>query len=99
MRDTDNLGPEASGETSEGIWPYLGVGCLTAVSGAMAFGMIAVLVAKLVGWARGCAPDAETGAPCDWATFWLRGAVLGLLLVPTVVIWRMRRARAARQSK
>jgi hypothetical protein len=99
VRDTDNLGPDASGETSEGIWPYLGVGCLTAISGAMAFGMIAVLVAKLVGWARGCTPDAETGAPCGWATFWLRGAVLGLLLVPTVVIWRMRRARAARQSK
>jgi hypothetical protein len=99
VRDTDNLGPEASGETSEGIWPYLGVGCLTAVSGAVACGMIAVLIAKVVGWATKCAPDAETGAPCDWATFWVRGAVIGLVLVPTVVIWRMRRARALRHSK
>jgi hypothetical protein len=99
VRDTDNLGPEASGETSEGIWPYLGVGCLTAVSGAVASGMIAVLLAKMVGWATKCAPDAETGAPCDWATFWVRGAAIGLVLVPTVVIWRMRRARASRHSK
>jgi hypothetical protein len=99
VRDTDNLGPEASGETSEGVWPYLGVGCLTAVSGAVAFGMIAVLLAKVVGWATNCAPDAETGAPCDWATFWVRGALVGLVLVPTVVIWRMRRARASRHSK
>ena len=99
MRDTDNLGPEGSGETSEGIWPYLGVGCLTAVSGAMAFGMVAVLVAKWVGWASNCAPDAETGAPCNWLTFWLRGAILGLLIVPTVVIWRMRKARATRKSE
>jgi hypothetical protein len=99
VRDTDNLGPEASGETSEGIWPYLGVGCLTAVSGAVASGMIAVLLAKMVGWATKCAPDAETGAPSDWATFWVRGAAICLVLVPTVVIWRMRRARASRHSK
>ena len=94
MRDTDNLGPKGSGETGEGVWPYLGVGCLTAVSGAMAFGVIAVLLAKFVGWTRHCAADVETGAPCDWATYWLRGAVLGLILVPTIVIWRMRKVRA-----
>ena len=99
MRDTDHLGPESSGETSEGVWPYLGVGCLTAVSGAMAFGMIAVLVAKGVGWAAKCAPDADTGAPCNWLTFWVRGAILGLVLVPSVVIWRMRKARANRKSE
>ena len=99
MRDTDNLGPGSTGETSEGVWPYLGVGCLTAVSGAMAFGMIAVLIAKGVGWASKCAPAAETGAPCNWLTFWLRGAILGVLVVPTVVIWRMRKARAAGKSE
>jgi hypothetical protein len=99
VRDTDHLGPEAEGETSEGVWPYLGVGCLTAVSGAMAFGMIAVLVAKGVGWAAKCAPETETGAPCNWLTSWVRGAILGLVLVPTVVIWRMRKARANRKSE
>jgi len=98
LRDTDNLGPEGSGQTGEGIWPYLGVGCLTGVSGMMAFGVIAVLLAKAVGWAHGCAAEAETGAPCNWATYWLRGAVIGLILVPTIVIWRMRKVRAASRN-
>jgi hypothetical protein len=100
MRDTDNLGESgSSGPTSEGVWPYLGVGCLTAVSGAMAFGVIAVLIAKAVGWASNCAADPDTGAPCNWLTFWLRGAVLGIVVVPTLVIWRMRKARASRNSE
>lgn len=98
MRDTDNLGAAGSGDTSEGVWPYLGVGCLAAVSGMMAFGVLAVLLAKAVGWATRCTPDAETGAPCDWLTYWLRGAITGLLLVPTVVIWRMRKARTAHKN-
>jgi hypothetical protein len=41
----------------------------------------------------------ETGAPCNWLTYWLRGAILGVLVVPTIVIWRMRKARAARKSE
>jgi hypothetical protein len=98
MQDTDNLGPEKSGETGEGIWPYVGVGCLTGISGMMAFGVIAVLLAKTVGWMHSCSPDAETGAPCDWLTYWLRGAVIGVILVPTIVIWRMRKVRAASRN-
>lgn len=100
MQDTDNLGPGASGETSQGIWPYLGVGCMTAIAGLVAGGMIAVLIAKIVGSLQGCKPDAETGAPCDWTTYWTWGARIGLFLLPTVVIMRMRKARAAsRNSK
>jgi hypothetical protein len=95
VRDTDNLGSAGSGETSEGVWPYLGVGCLSAVSGLMAFGVIAVLLAKGVGYASGCAPDAETGAPCNWLTYAIRGGLLGMILIPTIVIWRMRKARSA----
>jgi heme/copper-type cytochrome/quinol oxidase subunit 2 len=64
----------------------------------MACGVIAVLLAKAVGWANGCAPDADTGAPCNWLTFWLRGAIVGIIVVPTVVIWRMRKARTARTN-
>ena len=55
--------------------------------------MIAVLVAKVVGAARSCAPDAETGAPCNWTTYWMWGALIGLLVVPTIAIWRMRQGR------
>ena len=94
-RDTDNLGPEGSGHTSEGVWPYVGVGCMTAISGMMGSAMLAVLLAKLVGYTTGCAADGETGAPCDWLTYAVRGGLLGLILVPTIVIRRMRKARAA----
>jgi len=72
-------------------WAYLGVGCLTAVVGLVGGGMIAVLLAKIVGGIRGCAPDAETGAPCGWTTYWTFGAWVGLIALPTLAIWRMRR--------
>jgi hypothetical protein len=73
---------------------------MTAIAGLVAGGMIAVLVAKIVGSLQGCTPDAETGAPCNWSTYWTWGARIGLVLLPTVVIMRMRKARAAsRNSK
>lgn len=73
---------------------------MTAIAGLVAGGMIAVLVAKIVGSLHGCHADAETGAPCNWATYWTWGARIGLIVLPTVVILRMRKARAAsRNSK
>jgi hypothetical protein len=99
MRDTDNLGPEgSSGQTSEGVWPYLGVGCVSAVAGLAAGGMIAVLIAKIVGGVIGCHVEAETGAPCNWSIYWTWGARIGLVLFPTVVIWRMRKARSVSRN-
>jgi hypothetical protein len=96
--DTDNLGPEGSSETGEGAWPYVGVGCLTAVAGLVGGGMIAVLISKIVGGITGCHGDSETGAPCNWSIYWTWGAWIGLILLPSVVIWRMRRARAASRT-
>ena len=90
--------PEPQGEPDDGVWPYLGIGCMTALSGMMASAMISVLLAKIVVYARGCAADAETGAPCDWYTFAVRGGLIGLVAVPTIVIWRMRKSRASRTS-
>ena len=73
---------------------------MTALAGLVAGGMIAVFVAKIVGSLQGCKADTETGAPCDWAMYWTWGARIGLILLPTVVILRMRKARAAsRNSK
>ena len=69
---------------------YVGVGCLMAVAGFFGGSMIAVLVAKIVGAIRGCAPDAETGAPCGWLLYAACGALVGLVALPTVAIWRMR---------
>jgi hypothetical protein len=57
--------------------------------------MIAVLVSKIAGSVRGCVPDAETGAPCDWSTYWTWGARIGFVLLPTIVLWRMWVARSA----
>lgn len=98
MRDTDNLPPDIPGQTDGGIWPYLGVGCLAAVIGLMGGGMIAVLIAKAAGAYRKCVPDAETGAPCEWSNYWTWGARIGLILVPTIVLWRMRKVRAASRN-
>ena len=87
-----------SGETPEGVWPYLGVGCLSAVVGLAGGGMIAVLIAKVVGGVTGCHAEVETGAPCDWSIYWTWGARIGLILVPTVVLWRMRKVRTASRN-
>jgi hypothetical protein len=81
-------------QTENRVWTYLGVGCLTAVVGLVAGGMIAVLVAKIVGAVQGCVPDKETGAPCDWTSYWTWGARIGLFLLPTVVLWKLRHRRA-----
>ena len=66
------------------------MGCLMAVVGLAGGGMIAVLVAKIVGAIRGCSPDAETGAPCGWFVYAVFGALVGLFAAPSVAIWRMR---------
>src|SRR5258706_12517391 len=88
------MGPAVPGDaTDDGVWPYLGVGCVSAIAGLAAGGMIAVLISKIVGSVGGCAPDADTGAPCNWSTYWTWGGRPGMVLFPAVVLWRMRRSR------
>jgi hypothetical protein len=55
--------------------------------------MIAVLVAKIVGGLTRCAADSETGAPCNWGTYWVGGALIGMVVLPAVALWRLRRGR------
>jgi hypothetical protein len=55
--------------------------------------MIGVLVAKIVGALIRCTGDPESGAPCNWTTFWVWGAGIGVILLPAVALWRMRRGR------
>ena len=98
MADQEAGPDRGPGETADGVWPYLGVGCLTAVAGLVAGGMIAVLIAKIVGAVTGCRADPDTGAPCDWSVYWTWGARIGLILVPTIVLWRMRKVRAASRN-
>ena len=83
---------------NDGIWPYIGVGCITFVSGFFGGGMIAVLVAKVIGAAQGCTPDAETGAPCNWFSFAVVGALAGMVLFPTTATLLLRRSRMKRRN-
>jgi hypothetical protein len=78
------------------IWAYIGVGCFTMVIGFFGGGMIAALVAKVVGAARGCVPP-EGFPACNTWSFVLPGAFIGAVGLPTAAIWRLRagRARAA----
>jgi hypothetical protein len=85
--------PVSAADPNDGIWPYLGVGCITFVSGFFGGGMIAVLIAKIVGATQGCTPDAETGAPCNWFNFAMVGALAGMVLFPTTAVLLMRRSR------
>jgi hypothetical protein len=95
-------GQEGRSATRDGdhFWGYLGVGCLTFFAGAASGAMTSVLLAKIVGAARSCAPDPETGAPCNWFMYAVVGALLGAVLLPSVSLGRMRlgRARASKQT-
>jgi hypothetical protein len=84
---------QPSADPNDGIWPYLGVGCITFVSGFFGGGMIAVLIAKIVGITQNCTPDAETGAPCNWFNFAVVGALMGMVLFPSAAVLLLRRSR------
>ena len=76
---------------------YVGLGCLMTVAGFFSGGMIAVLVAKIVGMARGCTPMAGTPA-CDWHIYLLVGVVAGAISLPWLTIRALRRSGAAEHN-
>jgi hypothetical protein len=98
MGSSDSRVPSPAPDPNDGIWPYLGVGCITLISGFFGGGMIAVLVAKIVGAARSCTPDAETGAPCNWFNYAMVGALAGMVLFPTIATLLLRRSRVKRRN-
>jgi len=73
----------------------LGVGCVTSVAGAASGGMVGVLVAKAVSSAHRCVP-AEGLPACDWQVYMGWGAVIGLVTLPSLVLWHMRRGETGR---
>jgi hypothetical protein len=75
-------------------WEYVGIGCFSTFVGFAGGGMIAVLIAKIVGALTRCTSDAETGAPCSWLTFASYGALIGMVTVPIITILLFRRGRA-----
>jgi len=81
------------GQADEPPPAYLGIGCLTVLAGFAGGGMIAVLVAKIVGALTKCTANAETGAPCSWGTYWLRGALIGMVVLPAIAFYLLYRGR------
>ena len=86
---TSNASPEPP---RDGPWPYIGVGCLTAPIGFFGGGMIAVLVAKLVGAVQNCTPPKDLPA-CHTFEFLWPGALIGVIGLPVLALYRLRRGR------
>lgn len=70
----------------------VGVGCFSAIAGLFGGGMIAVMIAKIVGSARGCQPPADLPA-CDWASYAFVGMVVGMIGLPLVSVMRLKSRR------
>ena len=79
---------------------YVGVGCVTAVGGLFSGGMLGVFVAKIVGSFRGCEPAPELPA-CDWHVYAAIGMLIGVLTLPGLALYRLRRgdAEAVKQQE
>lgn len=76
-----------------------GIGCLLAFPGFFGGGMIAVALGRLVGTATRCVPPEGLPA-CHTFEYLLVGGLTGMVLLPSVVVWRLRRgARAKRNSE
>jgi hypothetical protein len=84
---------QPSQEASDARPHYFGIGCFTVIAGFAGGGMIGVLVAKFIGFAQRCPAESETGAPCNWFTFAVFGAMIGAVLLPIIAISLLRRAR------
>lgn len=76
----------------------IGVGCFSTFVGFWSGGMIGVLVGKIVGSARNCAPPEGLPA-CDWYWFAAGGMLIGATTLPVLVLNRLRRRDAAGRSR
>jgi hypothetical protein len=71
----------------------VGVGCVTAVAGFFSGGMIGVFIAKVVGSIQGCEPPQGVPA-CNWPVYAVIGMGVGVLSLPSLVMWRLTRSDA-----
>jgi hypothetical protein len=70
----------------------VGVGCVTMFAGFFSGGMIAVMIAKVVGSVQSCRP--VEGLPaCNWWVYAGVGAVVGALTLPVLALRRLNRSR------
>ncbi|MBL0172692.1 MAG: hypothetical protein IPP90_18685 [Gemmatimonadaceae bacterium] len=69
----------------------IGVGCFTFFIGGASGAMIGVGIGKLTGFMARCSP--LPGLPaCEWWVFAGYGAAIGAISLPTLALWRLRRA-------
>jgi hypothetical protein len=71
----------------------IGVGCFTTFIGFFGGAMISVLIAKIVSQALS-EPQCEGLPTCNWLTWAARGGVVGMIILPTVSVWRLKRGDA-----
>ncbi len=84
----------AAEERSGRRYRNVGVGCFTTLVGFFGGGMIAVLISKFVSQALREA-QCEGLPSCNWLTWAARGGVLGMILLPTISVWRLKRGDVA----
>ena len=74
-------------------WRYL-VALPLAIVGYFSGGMLGVAVAKMVGGFNGCVP--EEGFPaCNFEPYLQVGTLVGVLILPGILIWRLWQSGAA----
>lgn len=76
----------------------IGVGCVTAVAGFFSGGMVGVLIAKMVGSAQRCEPPQGVPA-CNWPMYAVIGMAVGVVTLPSIVLWRLTRKPAETERR
>jgi hypothetical protein len=77
---------------SELIARNVGIGCVMTFAGFFGGGMIAVLIAKMVGSVQGCKPPEGLPA-CNWWVYAGIGAFIGAVPLPVGVLILLNRRR------
>jgi hypothetical protein len=86
-------GAQSGDEQRPSRWRYL-VALPLAIVGYFSGGMIGVAVAKAVGGFNGCAPPQGFPA-CNFEPYLQVGSLVGLLILPGFLIWRLWQSGAA----
>ncbi len=73
----------------------VGVGCFTSFIGFFGGAMTAVLLSKIASQYLN-EPQCEGIPTCNWVTWAARGGVLGMIILPAVSVWRLKRGDSAR---
>ena len=92
MADTETPAPNGApaDDKSNRIYRNVGVGCFTMFIGFFGGAMTSVLLAKIVSQFLN-EPQCEGLPTCNWLTWAARGGVVGMIILPTISVWRLRR--------